>query len=92
MGGAFDRRVYKGNLSREELRKRFAQTQEEDREENGHSYSGSIGMCDGLVISEHKFDSIEKAEDWLCDHTEKWGSAKAVRVGDMWVVGGWCSE
>ena len=44
MGACYDQRVYPGTLTKEEVKKRFKDDQASDCYENGHSYSGTIGM------------------------------------------------
>jgi hypothetical protein len=79
----------------------FTEAQWLDRYQNGHSYSGSIGMANGLVVTKEVFNTREEAEVWLADNTYKWESAKAVVVvsgdffmeeGNYWLVGAWCSS
>ena len=100
MGASFDcRRVSVEQVPTSvELRRWFDEVQRADRHENGHSYSGSIGMASGLTVrSIATFDSIAEAEEWIDDHAEKWGPALAAQALDAkgrpwWVVGAWCSS
>ena len=77
----------------------FQEEQEQDRYENGHCYSGGIGMAEGIrFLDDKKFGSVEEAEDWVVDQAQKWGPALAVRVihPDQskcgWYYGAWCAE
>lgn len=72
--------TFDGSLTQEQLRARFAKMQEDAAYENGHSYSGSWNMLNGLSIRETVFDSVRKAETYILDNTEKWQHALAVRA------------
>ena len=82
MGASFETLTMPGTLTRIEVRSRFTDAQDQDRHENGHSYSGGIGMATGLEFREDKFPSIDAATDWLCDQAEKYEDALAVRATD----------
>lgn len=77
----------------------FEEAQRRCRYENGHSYSGGIGMADGLKFLAWVFETKQEADDWLADHAEKWEAALAVRVAPKdptvepyWRIGAWCSS
>ena len=77
----------------------FQEEQEQDRYENGHCYSGGIGMAEGIsFLDDKKFGSVEEAEEWVVDQAQKWGPALAVRVINPdqskcgWYYGAWCAE
>lgn len=53
----------------EAARKDFAKRAEQDRYENGHSYSGSYGMLGELRVVNQIFDTVEDFEAFL---EEKW--------------------
>jgi len=79
-----------------EVRRAFEIEQEQDRFENGHSYSGGIGMARGLAFKSNVFQSDKEADTWLMDHAQKWEAAIAVivREGDCkshFRIGAWCS-
>jgi hypothetical protein len=86
--------------TRDEIKVWFEREQEQDRYENGHCYSGGIGMARGIRFVEATvFDDERQAEEWICDHAEKWEAAIAVplrkRRGDgtpAWMIGAWCSS
>lgn len=62
------------------LRKKFAEHQEDERDQNGNDiYSGHLGIVDGLNVTSRQFDTYEQAEDWLMDNAQKWESAEAVQ-------------
>jgi hypothetical protein len=93
MGASFVSFKMKG--AQADIRRRFADAQEQDRYENGHSYSGGIGMASGLRFVASSFDDEKNAEDWLVDHAQKWEEALAVRLNgkpDEYVIGAWCSS
>jgi hypothetical protein len=99
MGASFDCKVYKnaeGGFA--EIVKKFKADQDTDRYENGHSYSGGIGMCSGIKNANQPIFATEKAaDDWVSEHAEKWEAALAVQFKNekgeiLWFVGGWCSS
>jgi len=105
MGACFDVRVLKKSdcPTKAEVRERFRQIQDADCFENGHSYSGTIGMASGLKFVDMSFDSIDEAEEWVDDHAEKWEEALCVSAKgflgdgspdkvDFWVIGAICSS
>ena len=98
MGANFlTRTVEKSKLpTQKELREHFRAIQDQDRFENGHSYSGGFGEANGLIINDKTFDDIEEAYDWLDEHAEKWEAAQcvtAIRDGkEHWVIGACCSS
>ena len=67
--------------------------------DDGHSYSGSIGML-GPGIKQWfdvRFVGRDKAEDRIAEIHHKWDGAIAVSYLDSdlavnWLVGGWCSS
>lgn len=66
--------------SKDEVVKDFHNEQEIDRYENGHMYSGGIGMANGIQFTSEVFGSVEEAGPWLEEHCKKWGPALAVRI------------
>lgn len=94
MGACFDA-VFVNTTDKVEAGKKLEHILEEDRYENGHSYSGSIGMVDGYKFTDKAFDSPISAENWLQENAEKWGPALGVRVTtdkghDGWFFGAIC--
>ncbi len=98
MGACYDERRFPGEMNHADLKREFAQAQAADRYENGHSYSGTIGMAQGLKIHNRSpFASEREARDWLEDRVQKWEAAEAVRCLDRsgktwWIVGALCSS
>lgn len=80
----------------EVLKDRWAKYMDELTYMYGHDcYNGTFSTCRGLQITDITFNSDNEAEEWLCDNTEKWGEAVAVKVlspHKHWLVGGWCAE
>jgi len=82
---------------RAEARKEFEAAQDQDRYENGHSYSGGFGMASGLEFNdEPSFMNEDDAEEWLNDNAKKWDDALAIQVNDgnrtYWLIGAWCAS
>lgn len=42
-----------------------------------------MGKANGLLVTSKVFKTDDEAREWLSDNTEKWESAKAVKVGDF---------
>lgn len=96
MGAEYCTMVVKGQ-NREEARKQFEQEQENDRYENGHSYSGGLGMAPGLKFTGEHFSSYEEADEYLSSTCEKWEDALAVSYKDEngntnFLIGALCSS
>lgn len=72
--------------------KEFELRREQDLYDNGHSYSGGIGMASGLEFEDRLFASDDDADEALVENCQKWEEAKAVRVGDHWRIGAWCAS
>lgn len=64
---------------------------EQSKHDYGRSYSGEMGMADGVVITDKSFDSEREAEDWLWDNAEKWGPALGIKLPDGRYVFGCCA-
>ena len=82
MGASFNTFKVPGTLTKSEVKVRFDEAQSQDRHENGHSYSGGIGMANGLVFIGKTFPDIQVAQDWLDENAQKWGPALAVTATD----------
>jgi hypothetical protein len=92
MGANFVTLNYEG--TKEQIAAKFHKDQDQDRYENGHSYSGGIGMATGLRFeSTYEATTEDEATAWLDEHCHKWEEAIAVRLKgtDKWVVGAVCS-
>ena len=103
MGSETDFRTYAG-FTKEEAEKRFRIAQDQSGHEDGHSYSGCIGVMPGGVNWVNKtFTSAFDAEVYITKHHEKWESAMGVEYVQVveedepketrgFVIGGWCSS
>jgi hypothetical protein len=81
MGAGYMSQEFDGNLTKEQLLRRFAEFQSEQEYEHGHcSYNGTLSTTEGLTVEDRVFDNIEEADGYIADNTEKWGTALAVRV------------
>ena len=98
MGANFQTMKLDGSLDRVAVGTKFEDAQDEDRYENGHSYSGGFGMATGLLFStEPTFPSEDAAYDYLNNAAEKWGEAVAIRFRDsnskeQWMIGANCAS
>lgn len=82
MGAEFQTLRLPRDLSQDQVTRKFQEAQASDQYENGHSYSGGIGMADGLEFTTQEFAGMDAAEEWLMANCEKWDAAKAVTVVD----------
>jgi hypothetical protein len=105
MGACFQEMIVPFRHQRKEIEKIFERVQDQDRYENGHSYSGGFGMATGLTfVMSRVFHDEAAARDWLQDNAQKWENALAVQFytgseGDgsipeerKWLIGAWCSS
>lgn len=73
-----------------------AQTVIEDAcHENGYGgYTGTFAEAQGCEVAKHPpLENVVQAEDWLNEHTEKWGPALlVVTTGGRYCMGANCSE
>ena len=79
------------------VQKKFDEMQDQCLHENGHSYSGGIGMANGLKFTGKVFKSYTEAADYLCDTAQKWEEALVCQFrndkGQLeWMIGAWCSS
>ncbi len=79
------------------LKKLFKELQDDDRHDNGHSYSGGPGQCLGLSIETYKKFSDEDAAKYLMDAAKKFGPCIAVSYRETdgslhTALGAWCSS
>lgn len=75
----------------------FEKAQDQDRYENGHSYSGGFGMATGLdFVSAPTFTDEDAAYEWLDENCVKWENAKAVTLNEgndlCWFIGAVCAS
>lgn len=82
MGANLNTITFAGDLTEAQVKEKFTAEQEQDRFENGHSYSGGFGMLTGVdfVKKGTIFKSISAAEDYISENQEKWGAAFAVKA------------
>ena len=99
-------RAVKSKRNQNNIQDLFRSEQESDLHENGHSYSGGIGMLDGRIRWESRtFKTEDEAYEYLSDKHQKWGPPMGLRFEKSksrtsnrqvkkpgWIVGGWCSE
>lgn len=84
------------------VRQRLNEMIDESLYEDGHSYSGCIGMAGGVHRRREHFETVDLAYEWLERMAEKWGPAVVVTAGNapeadsrarrLYVYGAWCSE
>jgi len=91
MGAIFDYRIYR-DIEMEELRKKWNDDVEEDLYENGHSYSGSIGMLGSRFVLKSEKGSKELAIEYIEENHDKWDAPMCVPFPGGYVIGGWCSS
>jgi len=107
MGASEDARTFEAP-NRAAAEKIAAELMEQDRFENGHEYSGTIGMASGIRTFVHPKPLTDKqaeafifgteARGWQDAKAEKWGPAILVNVRSngnrkkRWTLGAMCSE
>lgn len=64
----------------EQARKDFDKRAEQDRYENGHSYSGSFGMLGRLTFINTVFNTVEDFQHWLENKAKNDGYLAQVKV------------
>jgi hypothetical protein len=80
MGSGYRSEEFDGNLTREQLSRRFAEFQSQQEYEYGHgSYNGTLSTTGGLKVEDRVFDSRDEADRHIADNTQKWGAALAVK-------------
>jgi|TARA_B110001454_G_scaffold60380_1_gene59023 hypothetical protein len=92
MGGEFDVRVYSIDLTKSQVEDSFKGDQETSAYENGHRYSGCIGVMPfGIEWKSNMEDSVE-AEEFISSNHRKWDKAWGIKTESSYIVGGWCSS
>lgn len=96
MGACTDYRTYKTE-DVEEAKTKFQSDKESDGYENGHSYSGTIAMLDGISNKVHECANWQEAIDCMNEEAEKWGCAEVIKFKDKngenhFLIGGVCSS
>ena len=84
MGSHFACETFDGNLNSIELRSQYEQRVDELTHEHGTDpYNGTLATTTGLRIHGAEFESRDAAEQYVSEHTTKWGAAMAVRYKDI---------
>lgn len=98
MGASTSFRTYKASLGVSKITELWKEAVEQSLYENGHSYSGEIGML-GTNIQTWKdlnFGDKNGAGEYIYNHHQKWNAAMSVSYilnGEKyWLIGGWCSS
>lgn len=97
MGANFQTMTLAGTLTRNQVEEAFALAQDQDRYENGHSYSGGFGMATGISFPPVTFRDVRSADDWLDENCVKWEDALCVTYTTAdgvthWRIGALCSS
>lgn len=92
MGADFNYRVYPGD-ERSAIQKQWTDDVEQDLYDNGHRYSGGIGMLGpDIQWQQVKFQTAQQAAAHIDAQHRKWEPPMACQFDAGWVVGGWCSS
>jgi hypothetical protein len=92
MGAEFDCRRF-DDADKATVQAKWEAAVDSDSRENGRSYSGTIAMLPGPISWRlEQFATREEAEQFLVEKHQKWEPPMAVRCGEGWIVGGWCSS
>ena len=100
MGACFNTRMFRDYNSKtsKEIEERWNDAVEQSLYEDGHSYSGGIGMLGkGFRLEGKICEDVDEADNYLSEIHSKWSSAIGVRFKDKKggisiLIGGWCSE
>jgi hypothetical protein len=97
MGASTDFRRYKASLGQDTIKKLWDGAVAQSRYEDGHSYSGQIGMLGGIRSwNDLNLPDMAAADEYISENHEKWQAAMAVSYTDKgekyWLIGGWCSS
>lgn len=98
MGASYISRRIK-ETDRTAIENKFDEIVEECLYEYGHdSYNGTFSTMHGIKVrTSNVFSDRYSADEFIAEHTEKWGSAMAVTVKEKGqepytVIGGWAAE
>jgi hypothetical protein len=96
MGACLDYRFFP-TTDKKIVTERWESAVKLSQHEDGHSYSGSIGMLGTKIASWRDVKvTVDEAIDWLDEHHEKWKPGVAISIVDGeqkgWLVGGLCSS
>jgi hypothetical protein len=101
MGASTSFRRFKADLGLDKIKQLWTAAVEQSLYEDGHQYSGEIGMLGSKVAKWHEPafegpDAENQAYTFIEEHHEKWRPALAVsfiKNGEKyWLIGGWCSS
>jgi hypothetical protein len=100
MGANYVDMTLDGGLVGVGVHEKFAEAQNLDRYENGHCYSGGIGMASGLDLDHNlRFKTVEEAAEHVQERAKKWREAIGVFVepdekhkNGRWYIGAWCAS
>ena len=71
MGASFEYRTYE-SANKEEVKRAFKRDVESCLYDNGHSYSGGIGMLGHIQTwLSTTFSNVNAAADYICDNQQK---------------------
>jgi hypothetical protein len=80
MGANFEYEIFDGNLTENELSKKFDEFKADQEYEHGHgSYNGTLATTNGLKVNNTVFENESAASKYVMDNAEKWHEALAVR-------------
>jgi hypothetical protein len=80
MGGHMVDVTFSGSLTRTDLKKVYGSYLEDLIAEHGrHSHNGTLSTCDGLVIEDKLFDTVDEARTYIDETADKRGPAIAVK-------------
>ena len=98
MGADFNCYTFEDDLGKDKIEKQWDVEVDESLYQDGHSYSGGIGMLGkGIDWQDKNFATEAEAEEYLCENQQKWNGAMAVSYTERdkpkcWAIGGWCSS
>ena len=98
MGASTDFRRFKASEGLPKIKESWKNQVEQSLYEDGHSYSGTIGMLGTTVAKwvDRCWPSVDDAYDFISNTHQKWEPAIAVSYlyeGEKWwLIGGWCSS
>jgi hypothetical protein len=98
MGASFNHRIFPATTDKKEITKEWGYLVSESLHQDGHSYSGGIGMLGHTIAKwiDLKLPDLNKAVEYIEEKQEKWDPAIAVsykKGNDIyWCIGGWCSS
>lgn len=80
MGACFNSIEFLGDITPDELRRKFSSHCSNEEYEHGHSdYNGTLSTTCGLKIEQRDFPNRQEAEEYIANNTNKRGHALAVK-------------